>query len=92
MSVSPHDPGNLPLHRRPVAYGGTGKDPVWRIIEDGLGPTLSYRPDPADPDGQGFVEPAFPMPFEQYQRCFEATAASWERLDELPPVPLPAGW
>ena len=60
MSVSPYDPGNLPEHRRPPEFGGTGRDPVWEHHSDQLGPDLQYRPDPHNPGGHGFVEPSHP--------------------------------
>src|SRR5262245_48897386 len=37
MSVAPDRPENLPPLRRPPAYGGSGKDPVWAIRTDQLG-------------------------------------------------------
>src|SRR5262249_39269482 len=56
LSVSPDDPMNLPFFRRPPAFQGTGKDPVWVIDLIQLGSDLSYRPDPVHPE-HGFIEP-----------------------------------
>ena len=40
LSVAPEAPTNLPRHRRPQEYDGTGQDPVWGIQEGALGPYL----------------------------------------------------
>src|SRR5437870_13410912 len=47
MSVVPDDPANLPRHLRPASLGGTGRDPVWYIETDDLGPNLVFRQDRA---------------------------------------------
>jgi hypothetical protein len=57
MSVSPDSPENLPRHRRPPEYGGTGLDPVWMMDSEDLSERLVFRPDPGDPHRHGFVEP-----------------------------------
>jgi hypothetical protein len=81
MSVSPGSPTNLPLHRRPPAFGGTGKDPVFAIDADDLGAHgLHYRPDPENPVRHGFVEPSREMSLEEYQGAIRSTAASWRRV------------
>jgi hypothetical protein len=78
MSVAPGSPANLPKHRRPPEYGGTGPDPVWRIESDDLGDDLVFRPDPGDPNGHGFLEPKTAMYLEEYERALEATRAKWQ--------------
>src|SRR5262249_46123513 len=45
LSVAPEPPTNLPRHRRPPEYDGTGKDPFWGIQEGALCPYLRYVPD-----------------------------------------------
>jgi hypothetical protein len=79
LSVAPEIPTNLPPHRRPPEYGGTGKDPVWGIQEGALGPYLRYVPDAVPTPRHGVVEPAVSMPFEAYQRALEETAPYWTR-------------
>jgi hypothetical protein len=79
MSVAPDAPTNLPRHRRPPEYEGTGKDPVWAIQEGELGPHLRYAPDNVPAPIHGVVEPAIPMTFEAYQRALEETAPYWTR-------------
>ena len=83
MSVSPGHPGNLPRHRKPPEWGGTGLDRVWEIPEEELGDGLVYRPDPDRPDIHGFVEPAWPMTFAEYQGALAETQLKW-RLVEPP--------
>lgn len=76
MSVSPDSPMNLPRHRRPPEWSGTGKDPVWAISSDALGSALEYYPDPDD-SSHGFIEPARPMTFNEYQEQLRATRSAW---------------
>lgn len=45
-------------HRRPPEFGGTGKDPVWAISTDNLGPDLVYVPDSST---HGTIKPNRPM-------------------------------
>ncbi|HEW98667.1 MAG: hypothetical protein DRR16_01090 [Candidatus Parabeggiatoa sp. nov. 3] len=78
MSVSPPPPYNLPTHRRPAAFGGTGKDPVWEINLVCLSTfQLQYRPDPHQPNKHGFIEPIKEMPLEDYQQAIVATLHEW---------------
>lgn len=81
VSVSPDDPRNLPRHRRPPEFGGTGKDPVWVISDAELGPRLRYRPDP-EVWGHGFVEPAHGMTLADYQAAVAETQCRWRSADE----------
>jgi len=78
MSVSPGSPRNLPSHRRPPEWGGTGKDPVWEIGSEELPSELTYRADPDDPDRHGFVEPTMRMHFDAYEQSLEGTQILWE--------------
>jgi hypothetical protein len=80
MSVAPDSPMNLPLHRRPAECDGSGADPVWKIGKNSLGSDLRYRPDPSNPSGHGFVEPARPMTIQQYQQALHSTASFWVRM------------
>src|SRR5262249_47423529 len=64
MSVAPNDPANLPRLRRPPVLGGTGKDPVWEIDTDDLGPDLQFRQDSTT---HGLIEPARPMTLAEYE-------------------------
>ena len=80
MSVSPSPPENLPPHRRPPQFGGTGKDPVFELDTDELPEELAYRPDPSKPDAHGFITPAYTMAFEHYQRAIHETRGLWRRV------------
>lgn len=79
LSVCPDDPMSLPAYRRPIAFQGTGKDPVWTIDTADLGSDLIYRADPRRA-GHGFIEPARPMTLDQYQRAVEQTQGSWRKV------------
>lgn len=79
-SVSPDDPLNLPSFRRPPEFKGTGRDPVWSLSLADLGPDLTYRPDPTNP-GHGFLEPARPMTFAEYQRALAQTCDLWRKVE-----------
>ncbi|HEX9679788.1 MAG TPA: RHS repeat-associated core domain-containing protein, partial [Candidatus Saccharimonadales bacterium] len=77
MSVSPNSPHNLPPHRRPPEFGGTGKDPVFCIESSCLSDGLQYRPDPNNPTGHGFIEPSREMSSEEYQKLLGETRPLW---------------
>jgi hypothetical protein len=77
MSVAPDRPENLHPLRRPPAYGGSGKDPVWCIGIDLLGPDLLFR---QDSPTHGLIEPSRPMPFGEYQQRLADTKPFWRRL------------
>jgi hypothetical protein len=83
LSVSPDDPMNLPVYRRPVAFQGTGKDPVWMIDEAHLGNDLVYRVDPRTA-GHGFIEPAQSMTLDEYQQALEQTQRLWRQVTTWP--------
>jgi hypothetical protein len=74
---------NLPKHRRPPESQGVGRDPIWGIDVDELGPDLAYRPDP-DRDGHGFVEPARPMSLGEYQDALRRTQDRWKKEEPSP--------
>lgn len=78
MSVSPPPPENLPEQLRPTRFGGYGKDPLWELETDVLPPELRYLPDPKNPTGHGFIEPAEEMSFENYERAIHATRDLWQ--------------
>lgn len=74
MSVALDDPANLPNHRRPPRFGGTGKDPVWEITIDRLGVDLIFgqgRPT------HGLFEPAREMSIDEFQRALAVLAPMW---------------
>lgn len=76
VSVSP-SPQDLPAHRRPPELGGTGKDPIWSINTDDLGPNLQYVP---DKPGHGTIQPTTSMSFEEYQKELAKTNSKWNKV------------
>ncbi len=76
MSVAPDDPLNLPPHRRPPVYGGTGNDPVWEIYEDELGPNLIYD---QDKPWHGTIQPSSEMKWDDYLRALHETRKRWRK-------------
>ena len=77
MSVAPDRPENLHPLRRPRAYGGSGKDPVWYISIDLLGGDLQFREDSAR---HGLIEPARTMSIDDLQKALAATKPYWKKL------------
>jgi hypothetical protein len=73
MLVAPDDPMNLQRHRRPVSLGGTGRDPVWYIEIEDLGPDLIFR---QDRQTHGLIEPKRPLELEEFQDALAATRPS----------------
>ncbi|MEZ5096458.1 MAG: hypothetical protein R2731_10255 [Nocardioides sp.] len=77
MSVN-DSPTGMPEYRRPPSFGGSGKDlNMYCISSCDLGPGLRYVPDAG---GHGFLEPAWEMPFEEYQGYLHGTAGSWSEV------------
>ena len=76
MSVSPRA-SDLPAHRRPIEFGGTGKDPVWRIDTNKLGSELKYVP---DAPGHGTIQPTRSMLLEEYQEALANTQKDWRKV------------
>jgi hypothetical protein len=77
MSVALHRPENLHPLRRPPAYGGSGKDPVWHLALGLVGGDLQFRQDSAT---HGLIEPARTMPLADFQMALEVTRLSWNKL------------
>ena len=77
MSAAPDDPANLSKNRRPPQVnGGIGKDPVWEIDTNDLGPELQFN---RDKPTHGLIEPANPMTLAEYEQALEAIRAKWVR-------------
>jgi hypothetical protein len=78
MSAAPQDPAHLPRNRRPPQVkGGTGKDPVWEIDTDDLGPKLQYV---QDKPTHGVVGPKQPMTLAEFEQALAATRPRWVRV------------
>jgi hypothetical protein len=76
MSVAPDHPLNLPPHRRPSKYDGTGNDPVWEINEGELGPRLKFD---QDSPGHGTIQPNAQMTWAEYLEALYETANRWRK-------------
>lgn len=74
MSVTPDDPMELPIFRRPRNLGGTGRVPVWQLYEPDLPDTLRYR---SDSRTHGLIEPMMTMYLKRFEHCLAGTAAHW---------------
>lgn len=79
MSLAIGSPDLLPSHRRPLALGGTGKDPVYRYKRRHLPKELVIRRDPGL-EGHAFLEPAGMMPIEDYEQALTSTRQRWRRI------------
>jgi hypothetical protein len=77
LSVAPDHPMNLHISFRPRAYGGTSRNPAWRIMLGDLPEPLTFSPDPRRPSEHGFVEPRHPCSKGAYVADLESTAAKW---------------
>ncbi|RYF69384.1 MAG: hypothetical protein EOO39_17645, partial [Cytophagaceae bacterium] len=76
ISVSP-SPNDLPSHRKPPGFGGTGKDPVWKINTNDLGGDLKHIP---DKPGHGTIQPSRTMSFDDYQKALADTQKKWKKV------------
>jgi hypothetical protein len=78
MSAAPDEPANLPKNRRPPQVsGGTGKDPVWEIDTDELGPNLQYH---QDSPTHGVIGVQQPMTLDDFEQALAATRDRWVRV------------
>lgn len=77
MSVAPDTPMNLPDHRRPPKFGGTGKDPVWGISVNSLGYDLIFH---QDKPHHGLFKPIREMSIDELQQALAALAPRWFQL------------
>ena len=76
MSMSP-SPQDLPSHRRPPEFGGTGKDPVWQIDTSDLGDDLKYVP---DKPGHGTIQPSKKMTLERYKQALGSLRRKFRKV------------
>lgn len=64
-------------HRRPPAFGGTGKHPLWSIESEDLPEYLTYRPDLGDNPRHGVIEPSYSMDLEAFRDALASTRDDW---------------
>lgn len=78
MSVAPDTPFNLFLVRRPVEFGGSGKDPVWAIKRSlVIDPNLQVVD---DKPGHALLAPNKCLLYQEYKRSLEATRPFWKKI------------
>ena len=78
MSVAIPPMKNLPPHRRPPKHGGGGRKlEVYELETDELPIELRVRVDPFGPTVHAFIEPAYRMSFDEYQRALHTTHEIW---------------
>lgn len=68
----------LPRHRRPEAFGGTGREPLWQIDSDKIAGDLE-----AIQDGQTHVSimPRATMLLERYESALANTQDDWQSVE-----------
>ena len=76
MSMSP-SPQDLPSHRRPPEFGGTGKDPVWQIDTSDLGDDLKYVP---DKPRHRTIQPSKKMTLEKYKQALGSLRRKFRKV------------
>lgn len=75
VSVSPEGLEHLPRSARIIIDNGRGV--AFALETEDLPDHLVFRPDPYE-ESHGFVEPAYPMKFEVYQRAVQETSELWQ--------------
>ena len=79
MSVALDQARNLPKPRLPRSLGGEGRDPVFRMSSEELGPTLLVRP---DRHPHACVEPRGRCLLTQFESALTATSPCWSKVHE----------
>ena len=77
LSVSPGTAMNLPRHRRPSDFDGSGRDPVWALSADLLPDGLRYA---EDSDVHGTIEPGEPMELGDFRSLLAGTRSLWQQV------------
>jgi hypothetical protein len=68
---------SLPAFRRPTAFGGTGRDPLWQIEDSNIGGDLEAVQDSAT---HVSIMPRVTMLLEKYETALANTQNDWERV------------
>ncbi|HET6576574.1 MAG TPA: hypothetical protein VFG68_23450 [Fimbriiglobus sp.] len=77
VSVAPDDPAYLAKNRRPPQVnGGIGKDPVWVIDTNDLGPDLFFL---RDKPTHGVIGPTRLMTLAEYEFALAGVRSKWVR-------------
>lgn len=68
---------SLPAFRRPPAFGGTGRDPLWQIEESHIGGDLEAV---QDSDTHVSIRPRTTMLLENYEAALAQTQNYWQKV------------
>jgi hypothetical protein len=68
---------SLPAFRRPAAFGGLGRDPVWQIDDSHIGGDLDAVQDSAT---HVSIMPRVTMLLERYETALANTQNDWEKV------------
>lgn len=68
---------SLPAFRRPAAFGGMGRDPLWQIEDSKIGGDLEAVQDSAT---HVSIMPRVTMLLEKYETALANTQNDWERV------------
>ncbi len=68
---------SLPAFRRPTAFGGAGRDPLWQIEDSKIGGDLEAV---QDSDTHVSIMPRVTMLLEKYETALANTQNDWERV------------
>jgi hypothetical protein len=68
---------SLPAFRRPPAFGGMGRDPLWQIEDSKIGGDLEAIQDSAT---HVSIMPRVTMLLEKYETALANTQNNWERV------------
>lgn len=69
---------SLPAFRRPTAFGGMGRDPLWQIEDSKISGDLEAVQDSAT---HVSIMPRVTMLLEKYETALASTQNDWERVD-----------
>jgi len=68
---------SLPDFRRPIAFGGMGRDPLWQIEDSKISGDLEVVQDSAT---HVSIMPRVTMLLEKYETALASTQNDWERV------------
>jgi hypothetical protein len=71
---------SLPPHRKPIAWGGTGKDLIWQIDSAYIGQDLEAV---RDSSTHVSIMPRVTMLLAKYELALANTQKYWQRVEDL---------
>lgn len=79
MSLTIGSPRNLPPHRRPRAFGGTGRDPVFMLMTPLWAAVRIHVDNPEE--HHACMEPLMRCSLEAFERELAATRPYWRKVE-----------